>query len=55
MTNTRTHHTVLSLLGLLLALLAVSHSAAAETRYVVDKLIITMRSGQSTQHQIIRT
>jgi len=34
--------------------MAVVGSAAAETRYVVDKLIITMRSGQSTQHKIIR-
>lgn len=30
-------------------------SASAETVYVIDNLIITMRSGQSTQHQIIRT
>jgi len=37
-----------------LCLMAVVGSAAAETRYVVDKLIITMRSGQSTQHKIIR-
>lgn len=55
MKNTRTPTITLPLFGLLLALLAVSHSAAAETRYVVDKLIITMRSGQSTQHQILRT
>jgi SH3 domain protein len=54
MKNLRTSRTLLSL-GLLLALLAVAHSAAAESRYVVDKLIITMRSGQSTQHQILRT
>jgi len=33
--------------------MSVAASAAAETRYVVDKLIITMRSGQSTQHKII--
>jgi SH3 domain protein len=37
-----------------LCLMAVVSSAAAETRYVVDKLIITMRSGQSTQHKIIK-
>lgn len=28
---------------------------AAEVRYVVDRLTITMRSGQSTQHQILRS
>ena len=28
--------------------------AAAETRYVSDELQITLRSGQSTQHQILR-
>ena len=39
---------------LLVCLLSVAAGAAAETRYVIDKLIITMRSGQSTQHKIIR-
>ncbi|HEC20574.1 MAG TPA: TIGR04211 family SH3 domain-containing protein [Gammaproteobacteria bacterium] len=39
----------------LLALGGVSHEVSAETRYVVDKLIITMRSGQSNKHQILRT
>jgi SH3 domain protein len=39
---------------LALCLMAIAASAAAETRYVIDKLIITMRSGQSTQHKIIR-
>ncbi len=29
--------------------------ASAEVRYVIDNLIITMRSGQSTEHQILRT
>ena len=38
-----------------LCLLILATTASAEPRYVVDKLIITMRSGQSTQHQIIRT
>jgi SH3 domain protein len=38
---------------LLLCLMSLAASAEAETRYVVDKLIITMRSGQSTQHKII--
>ena len=37
-----------------LCLMSVAAGAAAETRYVIDKLIITMRSGQSTQHKIIR-
>ncbi len=37
-----------------LCLMAVVSGAVAETRYVVDKLIITMRSGQSTQHKIIK-
>lgn len=36
-----------------LCLLCVATSSAAETRYVIDELIITMRSGQSTQHKII--
>lgn len=40
---------------LLLCLLGAVASAAAETRYVVDQLIITVRSGQSTQHQILKT
>jgi len=29
--------------------------AAAETRYVVDELVITLRLGKSTEHKIIRT
>lgn len=41
------------LLGL--CLFSLVFTASAETRYVVDNLIITMRSGQSTQHQILRT
>ena len=39
----------------LLCLILATGSASAETVYVIDNLIITMRSGQSTQHQIIRT
>ena len=39
----------------LLALVLTSTAVTAEVRYVVDPLIITMRSGQSTQHQILRT
>ena len=37
-----------------ICLLLVAFSAAAESQYVIDKVIITMRSGQSTQHKIIR-
>jgi SH3 domain protein len=39
----------------LLAMSSLASNASAEVRYVVDTLIITMRSGQSTQHQILRT
>lgn len=39
----------------LLAMSSLASNASAEIRYVVDKLIITMRSGQSNQHQILRT
>jgi SH3 domain protein len=45
------HHRLL--FGLCLFSLALT--ASAEVRYVVDNLIITMRSGQSTQHQVLRT
>ena len=38
-----------------LCLFSLTLTASAEVRYVVDKLIITMRSGQSTQHQVLRT
>jgi len=38
-----------------LCLFSLAFAAYAETRYVVDNLIITMRSGQSTQHQVLRT
>jgi len=47
------YSTFILLLGLIFALIA--GNASAENVYVVDNLIITMRSGQSTQHQIIRT
>lgn len=40
---------------LLLCSIFMASNASAETAYVIDNLIITMRSGQSTQHQIIRT
>ena len=35
-------------------ILAASSSAYAETRYITDKLEITMRSGESNQHKILR-
>jgi SH3 domain protein len=38
-----------------LCLFLISAAAHAEVRYVIDNLIITMRSGQSTQHQILHT
>ena len=48
--------TRLSTTKILISLLLISAASntAAETQYVVDKLIITMRSGQSTQHKIIK-
>ena len=42
-----------SLVGVCLIFTAMV-GAAAETRYVSDELGITLRSGQSTQHQILR-
>jgi len=36
-----------------LPLLLIAFQATAETQYVIDKLDITMRSGQSTSHQIL--
>ncbi len=39
----------------LLAASALAAEANTEIRYVIDKLIITMRSGQSNEHQILRT
>ncbi len=38
-----------------LILLTLTTEVSSETRYVIDKLIITMRTGQSNQHQILRT
>ena len=43
-----------SLVGVCLIFIAMVGAAAAETRYVSDDLAITLRSGQSTQHQILR-
>lgn len=40
---------------LALCLLLLASGAFAETRYVVDQIVITLRSGQSNQHQILRT
>jgi SH3 domain protein len=39
----------------LLCLVLFASAAQAESVYVVDKLIITMRSGQGNQYQIVRT
>ena len=39
----------------LLCPLVTTTTVLAETNYVIDNLIITMRSGQSTQHQVLRT
>lgn len=38
-----------------LTTISTTEIATAETRYVIDKLIINMRSGQSNQHKILRT
>ena len=38
-----------------LCLLLLGGSVFAETKYVVDQIVITLRSGQSNQHQILRT
>lgn len=38
-----------------IGLLLISNGVAAETRYVIDQIVITLRSGQSNQHQILRT
>ncbi len=39
----------------IVGLLLLSNVAFAETEYVIDKIVITLRSGQSNQHQILRT
>jgi len=39
----------------LLATNTLAAESGTEIRYVIDKLIITMRTGQSNQHQILRT
>jgi len=38
-----------------LCLLLPAIPAHAETKYVIDQIVITLRSGQSNQHQILRT
>ncbi len=38
-----------------LVMSSLATEVGAEVRYVVDKLIITMRSGQSNKHQILRS
>lgn len=39
----------------LLGFISVATTTSAQTVYVIDNLIITMRTGQSTQHQIVKT
>jgi SH3 domain protein len=46
---------VKKLLILLILLLACTFAHAARTVYVVDEIVITLRSGQGTQYQILRT
>jgi len=48
------HITILSALVLLASIMLVPH-AAADTRYVGDQLIITLRQGKSTKHKILKT
>ncbi|HHH48234.1 MAG TPA: TIGR04211 family SH3 domain-containing protein [Gammaproteobacteria bacterium] len=38
-----------------LCLLLLGSGVYAETKYVIDQIVITLRSGQSNQHQILRT
>ncbi len=42
-------------LGALALLALAAGSANAQTRYINDELVVTIRSGQSNQHQILRT
>ena len=44
----------MKILAALTLLLSVTVAMADDTRYVTDQLEITLRSGQSTKHQIIR-
>ena len=39
----------------LLSMLVLSSMVAAETRYVSDQLVITLRQGKSSRHKILRT
>jgi SH3 domain protein len=52
--NANTARLPASLMGICLLFAAMVGTATAETRYVSDELQITLRSGQSTQHQILR-
>jgi SH3 domain protein len=45
---------MISILALLLSFILVNHTLA-ETRYVCDQLIITLRQGKSTKHKILKT
>lgn len=49
------HHIAILFILVMLAQFTLIPPAAAETRYVGDQLIITMRQGKSTQHKILKT
>lgn len=49
------HSLLFSLVFLAAACVATTNNAYAQTRYVNDELVITVRSGESSQHQILRT
>ena len=49
------HPLLFSLILLAAAYGAMTNSAHAQTRYVNDELVITVRSGESSQYQILRT
>ncbi len=48
------YYSMISILALLLSFILVNHTLA-ETRYVGDQLIITLRQGKSTKHKILKT
>ncbi len=54
MTNA-VHSLLISLTILTAASLITTNTAYAQTRYVHDELVITVRSGESSQHKILRT
>ena len=48
------YYSMIFILALLLSFVLVNHTLA-ETRYVGDQLIITLRQGKSTKHKILKT